>query len=78
MNMEKTVMERLVSASIQREKYLAEHRALGSQTIQLAILNEILELRHDIQSLSTAITSATSSSGTETEDSPLPTEKHGS
>ena len=41
------------------------------------VLREILNLRQDVQSLSTQITSATSDSGTETEDSQSPTGEHG-
>lgn len=39
---------------------------------------EISDLQQQVASLSTKITSATSNSGTETEDSPLPTGERGS
>jgi len=79
MSTTKIVMDLLESARIARERYLSEmYGELASETVLIAILNEILTLQQQVASLSTAITSATSSSGTKTEDVMPPIVKHGS
>ena len=73
----KTVTDRLESARLLREDWLRKHHSLDSQWILIAILEEILDLRRELQPISISITSATLSSGTKTEGSQSPTGKPG-